>query len=495
MMGFMRIPATRLFIGVILAGQFMANVDTAIINVATPSIGSTLHASGAELQLTVSVYVLATAMLLITAARLGTLYGYRRIFLIGLVTFTLASLACGIAPNVLTLIAARIVQGLGSALLVAQVISGIQRTLTGHARTRAIGAYTMTLSLSAVVGQILGGVLITANVFGLAWRPLFLINVPIGAILFALALATMPRDEKPAGPRPSLDLPGIGLLGATMLLGILPLTVGREMHWPWWTIPSLVAGVAGTAAFFAWQDRLGRLGRSPLLNLELFRIPGVLAGLVAQMCGRVAYFTLLFVLALYVQTGLGESALTSGLTLICWVVAYGFAGPVYPRLPHRIALLSAPIGAVITAASFAATSLATALHAGTGVLLTALLGAGGFGFGLLQTAMTSQLTSSIPKERAPDLSGVLATTAPLCAVIGIATYGSAYIVLAAPGGTGAAMHAFAIVNAALAVTATAAAVFALRANSGSERVGGLRGDRAHLDLVKDVDRDRHRGVA
>src|SRR5277367_2303697 len=107
MMGFMRVSASRLFIGVILAGQFMANVDTAIINVATPSIGATLRASGAELQLTVSVYVLATAMLLITAARLGTLYGYKRVFLIGLVTFTLASLACGIAPNVLTLIGAR----------------------------------------------------------------------------------------------------------------------------------------------------------------------------------------------------------------------------------------------------------------------------------------------------------------------------------------------------------------------------------------------------
>jgi MFS family permease len=177
----------------------------------------------------------------------------------------------------------------------------------------------------------------------------------------------------------------------------------------------------------------------------------------------VSYFTLLFVLALYVQVGLGESALTSGLTLICWVVAYGFAGPVYPRLRRRVASMCAPIGAAITAGAFAATALATGLHAGTGLLLTVLLGGGGFGFGLLQTAMTSQLTSSVPKERAPDLSGVLATTAPLCAVIGIATYGSAYIALAAPGGADAAMHAFAIVNAAFAVTAGVAAVASLRA--------------------------------
>jgi MFS family permease len=491
----MRFSATRLFIGVILAGQFMANVDTAIINVATPSIGATLHASGAELQLTVSVYVLATAMLLITAARLGTLYGYKRIFLIGLVTFTLASLACGIAPNVLSLIAARIVQGFGSALLVAQVISGIQRMLNGHARTRAIGAYTMTLSLSAVIGQILGGVLITINVFGLAWRPLFLINVPIGVVLFILALAVMPRDETRVGPRPALDWAGVGLLGASMLLLILPLTVGREMQWPWWTFASLAASVAATIAFVAWQRRLGRLGRGPLLNLALFRIPGVPSGLLAQMCGRIAYFTLLFVLALYVQTGLGESALTSGLTLICWVVAYGFAGPVYPRLPKNIARLCAPIGGAVTALAFAATAIATALHAGTGLLLTVLLGGGGFGFGLLQTAMTAQLTSVVPKERAPDLSGVLATTAPLCTVIGIATYGSAYIALAAPGGAQAAMTAFAIVNAAFAVTAVAAGAFALRAVLRGERVLALRESRTHLDLVQNVDRDRDLGVA
>jgi MFS family permease len=455
MMGVMRISATRLFIGVILTGQFMANVDTAIVNVATPSIGATLHASGAELQLTVSVYVLATAMLLITAARLGTLYGYRRIFLTGLVTFTLASLGCGIAPDALSLILARIVQGIGAALMVAQVISGIQRTLTGDARTRAIGAYTMTLSLSAVIGQILGGVLITADVFGLAWRPLFLINVPIGVLLLALALRALPRDEQPTGPRPALDFIGVGLLGLTMLLLILPLTVGREMHWPGWTIASLVASVAGGAAFV--------LRRGSLLDFRLFREPAVVPVLVAQLFARMTYFSLLFVLALYVQTGLGKSALTSGLSLLSWVAAYGIAGPVYPRLPARVAALCGPSGAAIMAAAFAGTALATAFHTGTGPLLIAFLGCGGFGFGMMQTALTSHLTATVAKERAPDLSGVLSTMTPLSAVLGIATFGSAYLALAAPGGADAATHAFTIVNAAFAVSAALAAAFAIRA--------------------------------
>jgi MFS family permease len=495
MMGIMRIPATRLFIGVILAGQFMANVDTAIINVATPSIGSTLHASGAELQLTVTVYVLATAMLLITAARLGTLYGYRRLFLTGLVIFSLASLACGLAPNVLTLIVARIVQGTGAAFMVAQVISGIQRTLTGNARTRAIGAYTMTLSLSAVIGQILGGVLITANVFGLAWRPLFLINVPIGVLLLVLALRVMPHDEATTAPRPKLDLIGVGLLGLTMLLLILPLTVGRELQWPWWTFASLAASVAGTAAFVFWQHRLGGAGRSPLLNLALFREPMVVPSLISQLFARMTYFSLLFVLALYVQNGLGETALTSGLSLLSWVAAYGIAGPIYPRLPQRIATRCGPLGAFIVAAAFAATAIATAVHAGTGPLLIVFLGCGGFGFGVLQTAITAQLTAAVAKERAPDLSGVLATMTPLSAVIGIATFGSAYLALAAPGGAEAATRAFAIVNAAFAVSALLAAATAVLAMLGGERVRALRQHAARLDLVQNLNRNRDAGVA
>ena len=407
--------STRLYIGVILAGQFMANVDTAIINVATPSIGATLHASSAALQLTVSVYVLATAMLLITAARLGALYGYRRLFLTGLATFTLASFACGVAPDVLALIGARIVQGAGAALMVAQVISGIQRTLTGAARTRAIGAYTMTLSLSAVVGQILGGVLITANLFGLAWRPLFLINVPIGLVLLVLAWRGLPRDEARTGPQPSLDLIGVGLAAATMLLLILPLTVGRETQWPPWTIAALVTSIGCGVAFVLWQRRLGSTGGG-LLNLALFSRAPVVAGLLAQLFARINYFTLLFVLALYVQTGLGESALTSGLTLLSWVAAYGIAGPIYPRLPPRIAALCGPFGALIVAGAFAGTTLVTVANAGTGWLLI-FLGCDGFGFGLLQTAVTSQLTTAVVKERAPDLSGVLATMTPLAAVL------------------------------------------------------------------------------
>jgi len=461
MIGVMAFSANKLFLTVVLGGQSMANIDTAIINVATPSIGRTLGASGAQLQLTVSVYILATAMLLVTAARLGVLYGYRRIFMIGIATFTLASLACGITPNVLSLIVARIVQGAGAALMIAQVISGIQRTLSGEARTRAIGAYTTTLSLGAVTGQILGGLLITLDLFGLSWRPLFLINVPFGIALFAVAWFALPQDVPHAGARPKLDLVGVALLAIGMLLLVLPLTIGREMHWPWWTLVSLAACVPAVAGFIWWQKTLGERGGAPLLNLPLFHDPMVVSGLGAQMFGRITYFGILFALALYVQVGLGESALVSGVSLIGWVLAYGLAGPVYPRLSRRLTLLCGPLGGLVMASAFAGTAVIAALHIGIGALFVVVLACGGFGWGLFSTAMTAQLSAIVAPEHAPDLSGVLATMQPLSAVIGVAIFGSEYLTLSAAGGAINAMNAFAILNATFVVAALAAALLSL----------------------------------
>jgi len=451
----------KLFLTVVLGAQTMANIDTAIVNVATPSIGMTLGASGAELQLTISVYILAMAMLLVTAARLGVLFGYRRIFMAGIIVFTLASLGCGVAPNILSLIVARIVQGVGASLMIGQVLSSIQRTLSGDARTRAIGAYTATLSLGSIVGQILGGLLITINLAGLTWRPLFLINVPFGIALFAVARFAMPADPQRAGARPKLDLVGVGLLAIAMLLLVLPLTIGREMQWPWWTIASLLMCVPASATFIWWQKTLAEGGGNPLLNIPLFHNPMVLSGLIAQQFARTTYFALLFVLALYVQIGLGQTALVSGLSLMGWAIAFGIAGPVYARLPQRVILVAGPLGGLVMASAFTGTAILAALHVGVGPLFVIPLACGGFGWGTLSTAMTAQLSAIVAPEHAPDLSGILATAPPLAAVVGIATFGSLYLALTTAGGALNAMHAFATVNVAFAATALTATVLSL----------------------------------
>src|SRR5215469_2003676 len=184
-----------LMLVVLLSGQFMALLDVTIVNVAMPTIGRSLHASGAELQLVVAGYTVSYAMLLITGARMGDLYGRRRMFMAGVAVFTLASLTCGIAPSVGVLIAARFVQGAGAAAMMPQIMSVIQVRFQGAARARALSAYTAVLSSGAVAGQVIGGVLVTANLFGQAWRPVFLVNVPIGLALLALVPRVVPRDE------------------------------------------------------------------------------------------------------------------------------------------------------------------------------------------------------------------------------------------------------------------------------------------------------------
>jgi MFS family permease len=191
-------------LALLLGGQALANIDTAIVNIATPSIQAELHATGAELQLIVFGYILAYAMLLVTGARLGQIYGYRTIFLIGVAGFTLASLACGLAPDPTTLIAARVIQGASGALLVPQVLSGIQLSIPEAERPRALGWFVVVLSGSAVIGQVLGGALISADVLGSGWRPVFLINVPIGALLVSAAMRYLPHQA--GARRAQLDL-------------------------------------------------------------------------------------------------------------------------------------------------------------------------------------------------------------------------------------------------------------------------------------------------
>ncbi len=182
----------------LLAGQFMGLLDVTIVNVALPTIGRSLHGSGAGLQLVVAGYTISYATLLITGARLGDIFGRRRMFLIGVLAFTAASLACGLAPTFAFLIAARLVQGAGAAAMIPQIMSVIQQRFEGQARARALGAYAAVLATGAVAGQVLGGVLVTANLLGTQWRPVFLVNVPVGLAIALAVPRVLPRDTPQA---------------------------------------------------------------------------------------------------------------------------------------------------------------------------------------------------------------------------------------------------------------------------------------------------------
>ncbi|WP_214409502.1 MFS transporter [Sphaerisporangium fuscum] len=437
----------RWMLAALLTGQFMVNIDVAIVNVAGPAIRDGLRTSGGELQFVISGYTLAYAMLLITGARLGDTRGYKRMFLLGLAGFTLASLACGVAPAATALIIARVVQGAAGAVMVPQVLSGIQLHFSGAARARAQGLLVLTMSGGAVAGQVFGGVLVSANLLGLTWRPIFLINVPVGVALLVIGLRCLPADQPSRGRR--LDLGGVVALSAAVLLAIVPLVAGREAGWPVWTWVSLAASVPMMATFVLWQRRVASRGGYPLLNLHVVARPMVSWTLGALAAATGTYFAMLFVLALYLQQGLGRSPLYSGLALVSWVAAFGIAGPLLPRLPAPVARHAATAAYVILAAAY----LGIGISHASGAPLVALLGAGGFGLGTGFAAQLGRLTSGLPAAYAPDVSGLVNTTSQLSGVVGVAVFGTLYLGLADRPAS-----AFAVVMSAFGVTSLVAAV-------------------------------------
>src|SRR5690349_23817015 len=463
-------PGHWLMLAVLLLGQFMCIIDVLVTNVAMPSIAASLHASGASLQLVVGGYTIAYAMLLITGARLGDRYGRRRTYLAGVLIFTAASLACALAPDSQALIAFRLVQGAGAAVLVPQVFSIIQLNFTGPARARALSAYAAVLSAGAVTGLVLGGVVVTADLFGTGWRPVFAINVPIGIVLAAAVPRLVPPDAS-VGRTKNLDLAGLGAAACAVLLIVLPLVLGREEGWPAWGFGCVAAGVVLAAGFVLIERRVTARGGDPLLNLAVLRAPALPSGLVTLAATQFAYGGLLFAYTLYLQAGLGESALRAGLSYLPFAAVFGLAGYNWRRLPAAARRVLVPAGLIVGILAYLA--LAAGLHsAGSHGGITALtwtgLAAVGLGLGLSVSPLLTQSLTHVPAARAADASGLLTTTVQLGQLLGVAAVGSVYLSRAGsasvPGpGSGAGHVASAAATSAAAMSGTALWLAALSA--------------------------------
>jgi MFS family permease len=453
----------RLWLAILLVAPFMAQADATIANVATPSIHADLGASGAELELVIGGYIVAFAVLLITGARLGQTHGYKRMFMLGVTVFALASLACGLAPDVVVLIVARVAQGAGAALMFPQTLTGIQRNIAEPQRPRAIALYAIALSAGAVVGQILGGGLISADVAGTQWRAIFLINAPVSVAVLAAAYAYLPRDEERTVRQ--LDLVGVAALSSCVLLVVLPLVVARSEHWPLWVWLCLGASVPTFALFISLQRRLADRGGSPLVNVHILARPSIGWSLLTLLAATGTYYAILFTLAQYLQRGLGRSALVSGLTLVPWVAAFGLAGQLVSRLPAAFTRIAASAGCGLLTLVYVALSGSLFSGDSAETLLVPLLGLGGFGLGIQFNALIAHLTSSVPPGYAPDISGVSTTTLQIGGAIGVAAFGTLYLSFG-PSGASSATHAFAVTTAALAAVALVASVTAYRATHG-----------------------------
>ncbi|MFF4543065.1 MFS transporter [Streptomyces sp. NPDC001435] len=418
----------RLLLALVLTAQFMAVLDVFIVNVAAPTIGSELHASGADLQLVIAGYAITYSVLLITGARLGDRFGHGRVHLVGLALFTAASLACGLARGSTELIVFRLVQGAGSAVMIPQVLSLIQRTFTGEARVRALGAYSAVLAVGAAAGQTIGGLLVSADLLGTGWRPVFLVNVPVGAVLLLLGRRVLPRGGA-AGPGAArgLDLPGLVLLGASVSLLTVPLVLGQEEDWPLWTWLSLVAAVVLFALFCGYEARLARRGGAPLIAPRVLRHPGMGLAVFRILAVMAVNAGFLFALTLHLQGGLGHSALRAGLGFAPTAVVFGAVGLTWRRLPASWQRALAPAGFALTAVSVAGVGLALrgGGDGGAGLYVAFVgLGAGlALAFG---PTLTGALAAVRPKDAA-DASGLLATVTQLGQLIGVAAFGTLFL--------------------------------------------------------------------
>jgi MFS family permease len=453
-------PGRRwLMLAVLLGGQLMALIDAFVVNVAMPSIGADLHASGAALQLVVGGYSAAYAMLLITGARLGDLYGRRRMYLLGVAVFTAASLTCGLAPDTGLLIFARCVQGAAAAVLVPQILSVIQMRFTGAARATALSAWGLVLATGAVVGVVVGGLLVSADLLGAGWRPVFLVNVPLGILVAVLVPRVVPADPPRAqhtGPGARrLDLLGLTIAAPAVCLIVLPLVLGRELGWPAWTFGCVAAGLLLTGAFAGYERAVAARGGDPLLNLGVLRAPGLAAGLGTLLAVMAGYGGLLFVFTLHLQAGLGQSALRAGLSYIPLAGMFGLVGYFWRRLPARVHPALVPTGLALVAVAYLGLAVAVRGGGAGGPLLWLALALAGVGLGLTISPVLTQSLVGVPLSQAADASGLVATAAQLSQVIGVAAFGTVYLSLAQHAGPHAAAS-----GKALADTATLLALLA-----------------------------------
>ena len=410
---------------VMLSGTFMVVLDFFIVNVAIPSIQHDLHASAGALQLIVIGYGLANAAALITGGRLGDIHGRRRLFVIGVGLFTLASAACGMAPNAAVLVAARIAQGVAGALLQPQVLAMLGLLFTGAQRAKAFAAYGLALGLAAASGQIVGGLLIHANFGGLGWRSCFLINLPIGVLALALSNRVLPPMQGQRSSR--LDLPGMALVALTLTAAVFPLVAGRDEGGPLWSVACLLASVPLLVVFWTYQRRLAAHGGQPLVAPSLLAQRPFVLGLLVTLMFFAGNASLYFVLALYLQQGLGLSPLESGLVFTALAVGFFATSMASPWFARRLGRHAIFTGALVLAVGHVALyGLLGRLSAQNAALMLPLLLVQGCGLGMVMAPLASTVLAGLPPQHAGVASGVMATVQQVGNALGVALIGILY---------------------------------------------------------------------
>jgi len=411
-------------VSIVLAGAFMALLDTTIVNVALPTIRSGLHASPASLEWVVSGYALAYGLALVPAGRAGDRFGHKPMFLLGLTVFIAASVACGLSGSAAQIVAARIVQGLGAGMFYPAIAATIQLAFTGPARSKAFGVFGATIGFATAFGPLLGGLIISAAGTGDGWRWIFFVNLIIGAVTVPLAAWQLPRS----GPhrRRGFDLPGFGLLAAGLLLLLVPLIEGQQDGWPAWCLACLGACVVVFALLAVWELAAQRRGGDPLLKPELLRQTSFSAGAIFAVAYFAGFSSVFFTLSIVWQEGLGHSALITGLVIAPFSVGSLVTAANSDKLSARMGRMVLITGCALVLAGLALVILVIHLTAPAldGWYLVGPLLLAGLGNGMVIAPNQDFVLASVPRKEAGTASGILSTAQRLGTAIGIAVIGT-----------------------------------------------------------------------
>ena len=419
-------PRRWLALAVLLIASFMNLIDVTIVNVAIPSMQQNLHADASQIEWVIAAYVLAFALGLLPFGRLGDIVGRTRMFLIGVAAFTAASAACGLAPSIEWLIAFRVIQGLAGAVMTPQVLAIATVTFPPEERGQSFSLFGLAAGLAAVAGPIIGGLLIGANLGGLDWRPIFLVNVPVGILAVVLGWFIIPRP--PGHPGLKNDPVGIVLFAGAMVALVYPLIEGRDYGWPAWAWGLMALSAVLLVAFVVWERRMAAADKPQLLNFNLITNPNFLmgAGITTIFASGVPAFFM--VISILLQVGYNLTPIESGLTntpfsvgvLLISLVAGRF-GSHYLRT--RVALSSVLLAGGILWLHFIIGGLGETVDRWT--FLPPLLLAG-LGLGLGFSALFQTVLAGIPPRDAGSASGALQAFQQVGGSIGVALVGEIF---------------------------------------------------------------------
>ncbi len=413
-------------LGIILSSLFLVVFDFSVSNVAAPSIQSGLHASFAEVQWFMAAYGTAYAVFMITSGRLGDIFGRKRLFVIGMLGFTSSSALCGLTHAPSSFIMVRVLQGTAAAIMQPQLLAMIHLTFPGRERVRAFAIFGGTIGLASISGQMAGGWLIDANLFGLQWRSVFLINLPIG-IGAALAAALLVPESR--SPRPlQVDLAGVAMAIPALLALMIPLVQGSESGWPAWMLVSAALSVPLLFAFVRLQRWKMRSGKAPLVDLRLFSEGTFAVGLVVTVVYYLGLSAFFLVLSIFLQNGLHFTPTQTATSFTPYAVAFFVASLLSARLFRRIGALTVHAGAATMILG-----LLMLLHLvdarGESLTAAAMLPAMilyGFGNGCITAQLNGIVLTSAKSDNAGSAAGILTTLQQLACAGGVGIVGNVF---------------------------------------------------------------------